>query len=503
MASELDNMKAITNKLASHIDALSPIIYISYVDFTAIDNLVEQVVIDTHNIHEYNDGLGYVDFKNKNPQDKNNINDLAAFLRIFAQEERKSIFLLLKDVHFHLTNPEVIALLKSIALKTLNPKQKNFEIIILIVASKLIIPPELEKLVTILEIPPLQEAEITKIIDNFAQNLALNLNENTVKELVYLSRGLTELEIKQILHLAYQNGGTIELNDTQLITDYKRQTIKKNRSLEIINHNQNIDDIGGLAKLKSWLYKKAKIIEKLDKALEYGLDIPKGMMLIGMPGCGKSLVAKATANLFKMPLIRFNFAKLCDNSTEDNFQKIVEDLELISPCIVWINDLEKLFTGGSDGSNNSYITTRLFNVFFTWLKEKENTVFVVVTANDISQFPQNFLRRGNFDEFFWLGLPDEEERKTIFKIHLNQRKQWHKNINIDTIAKLTENFTGAEIEFVVKETLENAFVNYQDDLNTDDLIATIRATKPLYKSCEHQMQSMEQFLQKSHFKSAQ
>ncbi len=499
-------MKETKNKLASYVDAVCPIIYINHFDFNAIDSLIKQVVVEKNNIHEYNDAFGYVDFEWKKPKNDHQKQDLASFLRFFAQAEETSttkgtVFLLLKDVHFHLDNPEIIALLKFIALKTLSLQEKSFEIIIIIVASKLVIPCELEKLITVFDFPPLSENEITKIISKFSQKLEINMDEDLVKQLAKTSQGLSELEVNQFLYLAYQNGGIIDINDKQLIIEEKKKAIQKISSLEVLDCNESIDDIGGLEKLKSWLHNKAKVFKDLDKALEYGLKIPKGVMLVGMPGCGKSLVAKVVANLFEVPLIRLDINNLSGQKVENTFKQTVKMVEVISPCILWIDDIEKILVGFLNDRNGG-INARLFNSFFTWLQEKENTIFVVATGNNISKLPLDFLCKGGFDEIFWLGFPNEEERKNIFKIHLVKRGKWHKNININTIVKHTENFSGAEIEAVVKETVENAFINDKNLINTDDLVATIKLTKTLYNSFESRVKLIEKYRQQGNFRSA-
>lgn len=496
-------MKETKNKLASYVDALRPIIYINHFDFTAVDALIKEVAINQE-IYEYNDGFGHVDFEWKNPQDYNEKKDLANFLTNFYEIETEN-FLLLKDIHFHLDNPEIIALLKAIALKTLNPKQEDFETIIFIVSSKSVIPLELENLITVFDFPFLEVNQISQIINQFAKEYNIEIEPKIVQELAISCKGLSEFEINQILYLAYQNDGAIDLNDKPIIIQEKEQIIKKTGSLEILSFKETIEDIGGLENLKNWLKKKAKIFKELDEALEYGVDIPKGIMLVGMPGCGKSLVAKATSRLFEMPLLRLDIGKLLGKyvgESEENFRQAIKIAEAVSPCILWIDEIEKAFAGIGDSSGGGDVTTRLFGSFLTWLQEKENTVFVVATANDISKFPPEFLRKGRFDELFSVTFPNENERKKIFKIHLTKRGKGHKNININTLIENSKDFSGADIEAVVKETIETAFIDNKETINTDDLIAVIKNTQPLSKSFADKIKTIEESLQKFSFKSA-
>jgi SpoVK/Ycf46/Vps4 family AAA+-type ATPase len=497
-------MNKTKTKLNSYIDALRPIIYISHFDFSAVDNLIGQVV-DQDKIYEYNDAFGAVDFKWKNPKDYNYKKDLTEFLTEFYDKEEEN-YLILKDIHFHLENPQVIALLKAIALKRSHPKQENFETTIFIVSSKLLIPLELENLITVFDFPLLSKEEIILIINGFIKDYdAKSIDPKIVEELALSCKGLSEFEINQILYLAYQNDGEINLDDKKIIIQEKEQIIKKSGILEILNFKENIDDIGGLENLKKWLKKKAKIFKDLDKAIEYGVDTPKGIMLVGMPGCGKSLVAKATARLFEVPLLRLDIGKLLGKyvgESEENLRQAIKIAEAVSPCILWIDEIEKAFAGVGEAGGGGDVTTRLFGNFLTWLQEKENTVFVVATANDISKFPPEFLRKGRFDELFSVSFPNEEERKNIFKIHLSKRRKLNNKIDLSILAKQTDKFSGADIEAVVKESVENAFIDDKTFIKTNDIIAVIKTTQPLSKSFEDKITIIEEYLKKISFKSA-
>ena len=232
--------------------------------------------------------------------------------------------------------------------------------------------------------------------------------------------------------------------------------------LEIVNFSETINDIGGLENLKEWLARKAKVFSNLDKAIKFGVDVPKGIMIIGMPGCGKSLTAKATASLFEIPLVRLDVGRLLGKyvgESEENMRKALKLSEAISPCVLWIDEIEKAFAGvGGDGGGND-VTTRLFGQFLTWMQEKTKPVFVVATANNISDLPPELLRKGRFDEIFFVDLPTQEERKNIFQIHLNKHSQTNIS-DIDRLAELSKYFNGAEIEEAVKEAM---FLSYVED----------------------------------------
>ena len=211
------------------------------------------------------------------------------------------------------------------------------------------------------------------------------METDIVNDIALSLKGLNEFQIKQILNLAYQDGGCIDKNDKQLILAEKEQLIKKSGMLEVINFSETINDIGGLENLKDWLRKKAKVFSNLDKAIKFGVDVPKGIMIIGMPGCGKSLTAKATASLFEIPLVRLDIGRLLGKyvgESEGNMRKALKLSEAISPCVLWIDEIEKAFAGIGGTAGGHEVTVRLFGQFLTWLQEKQNTVFVVATAND-------------------------------------------------------------------------------------------------------------------------
>lgn len=305
--------------------------------------------------------------------------------------------------------------------------------------------------------------------------------------------------------MAYQDGGYIDADDKLLILKEKEQFIKKSGMLEIVNFKETIEDIGGLENLKEWLKKKAKVFSNLDKAIKFGVDIPKGIMIIGMPGCGKSLTAKATASLFEIPLVRLDVGRLLGKyvgESEDNMRRALKLSEAISPCVLWIDEIEKAFSGVGGDGGGSDVTTRLFGQFLTWMQEKENTVFIVATANDISKMPPEFLRKGRFDELFFVDLPNGEERRKILEIHLKKRKKWNKDIDSIAIIKETEGFNGSDLEAVVKDTIESAFIYNTASISTSDLIESIKDTKSISSTLKEKIGQIKETISKIDIKPA-
>ncbi|MCC5911428.1 MAG: AAA family ATPase [Clostridiaceae bacterium] len=492
--------KKFQNILASYIDALHPIIYINHFDFKVIDGAISKVVQGAK-IVEFNNALGAIDFYTKSPQIEC---DLEHFLKLSLDNGfENETFIVLKDIHNQLNDPKVIALLKRIAEDNLY--RDDYYATIFIVSAKKVIPFELENYITVFDIPLPTGLEIMSVIEEFIKDLDIVVEQNVIDNIALSFKGLNEFQIKQILNLAYQDGGYIDAKDKRLILKEKEQFIKKTGMLEIVNFNEAIDDIGGLENLKEWLKKKAKIFSSLDKAIKFGVDIPKGIMIIGMPGCGKSLTAKATAGLFKIPLVRLDVGRLLGKyvgESEDNMRKALKLSEAISPCVLWIDEIEKAFAGiGGDGGGSD-VTTRLFGQFLTWMQEKESTVFIVATANDISKMPPEFLRKGRFDELFFVDLPNGEERRKILEIHLKKRGKWSRDIDTIALIEETKGFNGADLEAVIKETIENAFINEKQTITTADLQKSIKDTKSISSTLKEKISQIKDTISKIDIKPA-
>lgn len=486
-------------QLASYVDALYPIVYIRHFDFVVADNAISQIRENAKCI-EFNNALGLVDFNAKSPQQECTLED---FLKLTMDEGfEHPTFLVLKDVHKQLEDPKVIALLKRIAENNLY--REGYSETVFIESSIAVIPQELENYITIFDVPLPTVSAIRTQIQEFADALQIKIEDEVADDIALSLKGLNEFQIDQILNLAYQDGGHIDRQDKRLILREKEQFIKKSGMLELVNFSENIDDIGGLENLKNWLVRKARIFSDLDKALKFGVDIPKGIMIIGMPGCGKSLTAKATAQLFQLPLVRLDVGRLLGKyvgESEENMRRALALSEAISPCVLWIDEIEKAFAG-IGGKGGSDVTTRLFGQFLTWMQEKDNTVFIVATANDISTLPPEFLRKGRFDELFFVDLPNAEERRRIIEIHLKKRGKWNRSINTISLIKETEGYNGADLEAVVKDTIETAFVTGKSEITTEDLLYTIKNTKSISCTLKDKIAAIREISKKVDIKNA-
>ena len=492
--------RSTVDMLASYIDALHPIIYINHFDFKVIDEAIVHVG-ESAKCVEFNNALGLVDFKTKSPMQECN---LEQFLKLTMDDGfEHDTFLVLKDIHGELNNPKIIALLKKIAENNLY--NDDYNATIFIISEITVIPRELENYITVFDIPLPALNEIQALIREFIDDLEIAVEEDIINDIALSFKGLNEFQIKQILNLAYQDGGCIDKYDKLLIHKEKEQFIKKSGMLEIVPLSETVDDIGGLKKKKKWLARKAKIFANLDKAIKFGVDIPKGIMIIGMPGCGKSLTAKATASLFEIPLVRLDVGRLLGKyvgESEENMRKALKLSEAISPCVLWIDEIEKAFAGVGGDGGGSDVTTRLFGQFLTWMQEKENTVFIVATANDISRMPPEFLRKGRFDELFFVDLPNGEERRKILDIHLKKRKKWNKSIDSIALIKETEGFNGADLEAVVKDTIEMAFIDGKTTISTEDLLRSVKDTKSISSTLKDKIMQIKDTVSKIDIKPA-
>lgn len=487
-------------EIGAYVDALRPIIYIPHNDFASIEKIIGNVAKNEFDIVEFNHGYGYVDFRTKLQKKSCSLSE---FLRYADDVSNEPRFLILKDVHKELSDSEVQALLKSIAMKNLY--KKGFYCTIFILSTNLVVPLELEALMTIVEVGTPDTFDIQNLIKDFSMVQDIHIEPSIIDEMTLSFKGLSEFEIYQILNLAYQSNGEITADDKALILREKEQFVKKSGMLEIINFQEDINDIGGLENLKAWLRRKGRIFNQLDQAMKAGVDIPKGLMMVGMPGCGKSLAAKATAKLFNVPLLRLDIGKLFGKyvgESEDNMRRALKTAEAVSPCILWVDEIEKAFSGIGDSSSGNSITTRLFGTFLTWMQEKESTVFVVATANDISSLPPELLRKGRFDELFSVNLPNKEERRRIIDIHLTKRNKHNLHIDTIKIVKETEGFNGADLESVVKDAIENVYLDGREILSTDDLLNVIKDTKGISTSLKDKISRIKDSLEKFDIKPA-
>lgn len=484
------------------IDVNTPIIYIHDCDYIRIDEIInESIGSDNENIFEWNPALGAVNFFTKRLVENCS---LQSFLSTNYQRKKAGInqeeYLVLKDIKDYLKEPEIKSLLLLMSQRKLYDYDYNITII-LVSSVSLEIPQEIEKFVSYLDIPLPDEEEIKLLIDSHIQ---INGYENHFKsddydKLMPTLKGMTALEIDRMLDMAMSSNGSLGEEDTEMILQQKKQMIKNSGLLELIDTPENLDSVGGMKALKDYLKKKANIMKRLPEAQKAGVATPKGIMMVGMPGCGKSLCAKASAAVFNVPLLRMDMGSMMGKyvgESEGNLRKAIKIAEAAAPCILWIDEIEKAFSGV--GSGNESYTTRMFGYFLSWMQDKISSVYVIATANNADSLPPELKRKGRFDEIFCVNLPNMEECKSIFEVCLRKgnRKELYKNIVIpDSLARYTKEkgFNGADIDSVVNDSLEEIFEskgNFQ--YLSNKLLEVAKRTVCIKESCKEQILKMEE-----------
>jgi SpoVK/Ycf46/Vps4 family AAA+-type ATPase len=416
----------------------------------------------------------------------NTVSPQAAIESVIRQRE-PSIYIF-KDLHPFSDSAEVTRWLRD-AIASFKGTQKS----IILMSPVQQIPIELEKEVVMMDYPLPDLAELNQVLSTQLEQARIRRTTTEVREkLLKAALGLTRDEAEKVYRKAHVKTGRLTETEVDIILSEKKQLIRRNGILEYIEEDETIDAVGGLDELKRWLRQRSNAFT--ERAREYGLPQPKGMLILGVPGCGKSLIAKTTARLWGLPLLRLDMGRVYDGSmvgrSEANLRNALKTAESISPTILFIDELDKAFAGStgsadSDGGTSS----RIFGSFLTWLQEKTSPVFVMATANRVERLPGEFLRKGRFDEIFFVDLPTPEERQEIFKIHLSKRHRDLGRFDIEQLAKVADGFSGAEIEQALIAAMYDAFAQDREFTQLD-IIAAIKSTLPLSRTMTEQVTAL-------------
>jgi AAA+ superfamily predicted ATPase len=365
---------------------------------------------------------------------------------------------------------------------------------LVIVAPSLRISPDLAKDVTVLEFGLPDIADFSRLLDRIIEDVKdnpkvkIDLGTEDRERLLHAARGLTLKEAENVFAKTLVLDGRLDSDDISVIFSEKQQIIKKSGLLEYYEAQEDFSHVAGLENLKQWLVKRQ--IAFTEKAARFGLPSPRGVMLLGVQGCGKSLCAKAASSLWNLPLLRFDIGQMFSSlvgSSEENVRRTIQTAESVAPVILWIDEIDKALAGASSsGSSDGGTAARVFGTLLTWLSEKTSEVFVICTANDISHLPPELLRKGRLDEIFFVDLPDERERREILRIHLQKRKRAPVHFDLDELVQLSEGFSGAEIEEAIIAALFDA-LSQEQDLCTELIGVALRETVPLSKTMSEQM----------------
>jgi len=399
-------------------------------------------------------------------------------LDAICKNTSKSLFIL-HDFHPYINDSRIIRKLRDAYYQL-----QGSASCIVIISPKLSIPIDIEKEISIFHYPLPSIQSINNIYSQIEKgvkknkNLNIDLSEKDKNVLIEAGLGLTEKELKNVFAKALARDRKLHISDIDIILDEKRQIIEKSGYLEFYAMDETFLNIGGLKNLKSWINLRSSVIS------DAGLPTPKGVLITGVPGTGKSLAAKAIASEWRWPLLRLDIGKLFGGlvgASEENIRKTIAIAEAVAPAVLWVDEIEKGFTGIMSGGDSG-ASARVFSTFLTWLQEKRSSIFFVATANNISKLPPEFLRKGRFDEIFFVDLPTNHERKDIFNIHFKKNNQGHLvDSDMAEIIKASEGFTGAEIEQVIISSIYSGFAKGTKVTNSI-LLSEIKNTYPLSKT---------------------
>ena len=481
----------LAEQLTAHVRARIPLLYLVTWEEERTLREVERVAIELRaRCYAWTEtsGLRNVALPEGSDTDEDRrVREPLAVLGRIERDLRPAIYVL-QDLHPHLEVAAVKRKLRDLA-GALPRSHKT----VVIVGPRLVLPYELQKDVKVLDVPLPSREELLAHLDAIAAKLPdgqeVRLDRRERDELVRSAQGMTLGELEQTLALALVRGGRIDAAAIPLVLEEKEHTVRKSTVLEVVRWEQGCEVVGGLDQLKAFLTSRREAFS--EEARAFGLPAPRGVCLIGVQGCGKSLAAKAIARFYRVPLLRFDvgrvFAGIVGRS-EENVRGALKLAESLAPCVLWIDELEKSLAGAqSSHQSDAGTTARVISTITTWMQERpDRGVYVVATANDISRLPPELLRKGRFDEIFFVDLPTQAEREEILAIHLRRRQRDPGELDVASVAARTEGFSGAELEEAVIAALYEAF-GQRRPLATSDLLQAIEQTVPLSTTMQEQV----------------
>jgi len=480
------NKKIMTfsDELILLLKARYPLIYISTQEEDRLEYIIRKSIQNllSRGIFTWDFVDGYTLNINSNNIAKRNPLQALEFIETFAPETA-NVFIL-KDFQKFFNDIAVSRKLRNL-VRVLKIQPKT----IIIIASNITIPEELRDIITIIQFKLPQLDEIKNELEKLLKSLNQEIDYKFFELLAQACQGLSLERIRRVLAKTIATYKIIDDRSINLVLKEKSQLISQTEILEFWPATEKLSYIGGLDNLKSWLKKRSNSFS--EQATNYGLPIPRGLLLVGIQGTGKSLTAKAIANDWKLPLLRLDVGRLFGGfvgESEERVRQMTQISEALAPCILWIDEIDKAF---KESKGDSGTTNRVFSTFLTWLSEKKSPVFIVATANDISSLPLEIIRKGRFDEIFFIGLPTFEERKMIFQIHLSMLRpdRWHA-YDINLLTTNSENFSGAEILQSIIEGMHFAFYEKRE-FTTNDILLGIQQIIPLAQVDEEKIEKLQ------------
>ncbi|RJQ31808.1 MAG: AAA family ATPase [Actinobacteria bacterium] len=397
----------------------------------------------------------------------------------------KSGLFLFKDLQHCLEDPKIIRKLKEIAKPLISEKT------IIFVSNTEDYPEELQDTLVTYKMPLPTEEQLREILNRFLKTMPqvrISLSDTEMNSLINNLKGLTAIEAKRAINEAVILDKSLDKEDLKTVADLKKKFIEKEQLVEYTSPEENFNIVGGLPNLKKWMAQRKVAFGKN----QYNLPAPKGILLIGIPGCGKTLCARAIANELNLGLIKFNPANLYSKfigESEENFQKVIKLTESLAPIVMLIDEVEKVMPNSSSSDSDGGLSKRLFGTFLGWMQDKKESVFVVATSNDIQSLPPEFSRQGRFDEVFFVDLPTREERRDILNIHLKRRNINIEVIDTNEIADLTEGFSGSELEQLILSSMYSV-ASTSGNISNEIIKEEIKKTMPLSKRSPEEIESL-------------
>ncbi len=427
---------------------------------------------------------GYQD--NPNNENIGKRNPLQALEFVEKLPDQVGGIFILRDFHRFLEDVSIARKLRNLA-RRLKSQPKN----VVILSPQLQIPTDLAEVLTVVDFPLPTNPEIKTEIQRLLATTGQSLNPKLLDDLARAAQGLSLERIRRVLTRCLASHSQIEADDVELMLAEKRQSIRQTQILDFYPAIEQINDIGGLDNLKDWLLRRGGAFS--ERARSYGLPYPRGLLLVGIQGTGKSLTAKAISHHWHLPLLRLDVGRLFGGlvgESESRTRQMISLAEALAPCVLWIDEIDKAFSG-VDSRGDGGTSSRVFGTFITWLAEKSSPVFVVATANNIQTLPPEMLRKGRFDEIFFVGLPAQVEREAIFNVHLSHLRPHHlKEYDVKRLAYETPDFSGAEIEQTLIEAMHIGF-SQNRDFTTDDILEAASQIIPLARTAQEQIQFLQ------------
>lgn len=489
------NTRDFENEIKIHIEAKYPILWLVSFEERRVERIVENLC-ESMGFQFWSwsvsRGLYGGEKKKREPMGREKILTTIEE-KILKTEDINNLFLL-KDIAGYFNSHEFLRKFRD--MPAIMEERRPINTICILSPTQSEIPPELEEDVIILELSLPDYDEIEDLVLKTYGHLIPEKWHSSTRSILYKSlQGLSVDNIKRVVRKAISmNNGVLNEGCISDIQDEKQQIIKKQKTLDYYPHKETIEHIGGLDEIKKWFMEREHVFRLSREKIEtLGLDIPKGLLLIGVPGSGKSLCCKALAGIWNLPLLRLDVGRIFGSTvgeSEKSIRKCIQLAEAVSPCILWIDEIDKAFGGVSGFQGDSGTQLRVFGTFVTWLQEKEKPVFVIATANEPKNLPPELWRKGRYDEVFFVDLPSAEEREEIFRIHIERRGQSSGRLNMRELAQNSNGFTGAEIEQAVKDAIVTTFNMLHADKESRDADALIEGLTSLSLTQEQLLASI-------------